>query len=118
MILGIGPDRHSSAPASTIGFEVRAPSLGTFRALAGTGIICAYSVMSEGAPPKPYAPRWHALLAEHAAIQDALSAAAEFTKPLSPEQINRVKTSAARFVTLSRQLRALVNEWSADARPS
>jgi hypothetical protein len=74
--------------------------------------------MTDPAPLNPYATRWQALLAEHGAIQDELRRAAVFTKPISKLQAAQLKSNAARLEMLSRQLRALVDEWSAVARPS
>jgi hypothetical protein len=66
----------------------------------------------------PYALRWHTLLAEHTAIQNEhLELVSSFTKPFSAKQTMQLNASAARLQTLNRKLHALVDDWSADARP-
>jgi hypothetical protein len=73
--------------------------------------------MSDPTPTNPYAPRWHALLAEHAAIQnDHVELISSFTKPYSAQQTMQLNASTARVQKLNQKLHALVDDWSADAR--
>lgn len=70
--------------------------------------------MSNPTPTNSYAVRWHALLAEHTAIQDQhLELISSFTKPFSAKQTMQLSTSAARLQKLSLKLHALVGDWSA-----
>jgi hypothetical protein len=65
----------------------------------------------------PHALLWHALLAEHTAIQkEHLELSASFGKSVSAKQIAQLESSAVRLQILSLQVRALVDEWAADAR--
>ena len=74
--------------------------------------------MSDLTTTNPYARRWHALLAEHTSIQNEyLKLISSFTKPFSAKQTMQLNASAARLQTLNRKLHALVDDWSADARP-
>ena len=74
--------------------------------------------MSDPAPTNPYALRWHALLAEHTAIQNEhLELISSFTKPFSAKQTMELNASAAQLLKLNRKLHTLVDDWSADARP-
>jgi hypothetical protein len=73
--------------------------------------------MSDLTPTNPYTPRWHALLAEHTAIQNEhLELISSFTKPLSAKQTMQLNASAARLQSLNLKLRDLVEDWAADAR--
>ena len=63
--------------------------------------------------PSDHADRWRVLLADHRALQDELIHAASFKKPLSQEQIEQMRVSAARLERLSKQVLDLVDEWSA-----
>jgi hypothetical protein len=70
--------------------------------------------MSDPTPTNSYAPRWHALLAEHTAIQTQhLELISSFTKPFSAKQTLQLNASAARLQKLSLKLRDLVDDWSA-----
>lgn len=73
--------------------------------------------MSHPTPTNLYAPRWHALLAEHAAIQSEHSELiSSFTKPFSAKQTMQLNASAAQLQKLTLKLHALVDDWSADAQ--
>jgi hypothetical protein len=74
--------------------------------------------MSDPTPTNTYALRWHALLAEHTAIQNEhRELISSFTKPLSAGQTMQLNASAARLQNLALRLRDLVDDWAADARP-
>jgi transcription initiation factor TFIID subunit TAF12 len=74
--------------------------------------------MSNPTPNNLYTQRWHALLAEHTTIQDEhLGLLSSFNKPFSAKQTMQLNASAARLQNLNRKLHALVDDWSADARP-
>jgi hypothetical protein len=80
--------------------------------------LLAKSSMSDPTPTNPYAPRWHALLAEHTTIQNEhLRLLSLFTKPFSAKQTMQLNASDARLQELNPKLHALVDDWSADARP-
>ena len=73
--------------------------------------------MSDPTLTSPYAPRWHALLAEHTAIQNEhLELISSFRKPFSAQETMQLNASAARLQKLSLKLHALVDDWSAEAR--
>ena len=74
--------------------------------------------MSDSRQTNPFAARWHTLLAEHAVIQNEhLELVSLFTKPFSAKQTMQLNASAARLQKLNLKLHALVDDWSADARP-
>ena len=74
--------------------------------------------MPRPTPNNLYAQRWHAILAEHTAIQNEhLELLSSFAKPFSAKQTMQLNASAARLQNLNRKLHALVDDWSADARP-
>jgi hypothetical protein len=73
--------------------------------------------MSDPTQTSPYAPRWHALLMEHIAIQNEhLELISSFRKPFSAKETMQLNASAARLQKLNLKLHALVDDWAADAR--
>src|SRR5258708_4723866 len=64
----------------------------------------------------PHALRWRALLAEHTAIQkEHLELSASCGKSVSAKQVAQLESTSVRLQILSLQVRALVDEWAADA---
>src|SRR5256885_1989852 len=75
--------------------------------------------MSDTTSTENYARRGHSLLAENSVLQnqhfDVLSSLAP---PFLAQQKMRMEASAARLEKLSLKLHDLVDDWSADARPT
>jgi hypothetical protein len=60
-----------------------------------------------------YTDRWHALLAENSILhREHLDLIASFTSPFSPEQIELLEASTARFARLPPQIQQLVEDWA------
>jgi hypothetical protein len=65
-------------------------------------------------PSDSYATRWESLLAENSILHkehDEL-VASSFAQPFSPQQLAKLKASAARLGTLPAKVQQLVEDWA------
>ena len=124
--------RHSDAGRVFIRHEPNVPSggqvadieVGAFLSQGGQGpekqeLLRLIGTLADPAPTNPYVQGWHALLAENDAIQKQhLELISSFTQPFSRQQMAQLEASTARLQKLNLKLHDLVDEWSADARPT